>query len=524
MTTEQQHLYDSLISLTSVTNLGVEKALSHIGTLIDLSSDLNKPEGLCKAIDLSRSLERQALSPAQSTILHYFTGNAWSGLRKIEDKGQANKLWTNAELESEILAFRKALRADGFANLLGERKCQTLTNLGNALDSTGRFIEAIEYWDAALSENQSFAMAVGNRGIGLVHYALALYDPSHQTYCLGHSYRSICDALALPLEEAPKTIFEKYRGWLESNVSSKALTGVQDHEEFLLGSEKEEVRYKNWCLDNRLFLNPLNDLGKDPISAVDVFGLPSIVTGIDEGPYYYGCFNQMKQEFASARYMLFSGAHRNSVHLSDRGVQLYNTLDYPSYGFSAEETKAAFRIAYSLFDKIGYFLNQYLKLGIDANAITFRTFWYAAGKKNRGIREEFQNSGNRSLRGLFWLGKDLYEDRVGFKDAMQPDARELSLIRNHLEHKYLKLHDDLWSGPQTNNDLISSSFVDTLAYSMYRKDFEDRALRLIKMARAGLIYLSLAVHHEERKRRKAKGSDDKVVRQYLDSWEDDWKI
>jgi hypothetical protein len=232
----------------------------------------------------------------------------------------------------------------------------------------------------------------------------------------------------------------------------------------------------------------------------------------------------MKQEFVSARYLYYEGINPERGHFSDKAVLLFNTLDYPSYSLAVEKMKASFRAAYSLLDKIAYFLNHYLQLSIPEKQVSFRTFWYEAQTKKNGLRKDFQQRRNWPLRGLFWLSKDLYEDKPGFKESIEPDAQELNDIRNHLEHKYLKIHEDLWPGPPAHDDEISRALADTLAFSIYRQDFKEKTLRLIKMARAALIYLSLAIHSEERKRAKERGRDVFIPGMPMDVWEDDWKV
>jgi serine/threonine protein kinase len=44
-------------------------------------------------------------------------------------------------------------------------------------------------------------------------------------------------------------------------------------------------------------------------------------------------------------------------------------------------------------------------------------------------------------------------------------------------------------------------------YSLKRPDFEAKTLRILKHARAGLIYLSLGVHCEEQRRRSERGDE-----------------
>jgi hypothetical protein len=150
--------------------------------------------------------------------------------------------------------------------------------------------------------------------------------------------------------------------------------------------------------------------------------------------------------------------------------------------------------------------------------VSFKTFWYKGQERGKGLRAEFTKRPNWPLRGLFWLSKDLYEPAPGFREAVEPDAEQLAEIRNHLEHKYLKIHDMLVGRVELPDPL-----ADSLAFSMGRHDFEAKALRLLKMARAALIYLSLGVHGEER--RKAAGRGEKsIVPMFLDRWEDDWKL
>ena len=91
---------------------------------------------------------------------------------------------------------------------------------------------------------------------------------------------------------------------------------------------------------------------------------PSIVVKPGEGMHFQGFYNQLKQEYASARYLYYEGTTPTTPHFSDKGVLLINTLDYPCYSLAVEKMKMAFRMAYSLLDKVAYFLNDHLALGV----------------------------------------------------------------------------------------------------------------------------------------------------------------
>src|ERR1700719_4395732 len=88
-----------------------------------------------------------------------------------------------------------------------------------------------------------------------------------------------------------------------------------------------------------------------------------------------------------------------------------------------------------------------------------------------------EKSENWPFRGLFWLSKDLFEEE--FRGVTEPDAQALYEIRNHLEHKYLKVHEMMRSQP------ADSAWTDRLAYSVERQDFVAKTLRVLRLSRAG---------------------------------------
>jgi hypothetical protein len=224
------------------------------------------------------------------------------------------------------------------------------------------------------------------------------------------------------------------------------------------------------------------------------------------------------------RLLFYEGLTNKKPHYSDRDVLLYNTLDYPSYSLAAEKMKLAYRSAYSILDKIAYFLNHYLQLGIPARDVYFRKLWYEKCDKNLKLRSKFKESKNLALRGLFWLSKDLYEKSTGFRDSIEPEAKDLAEIRNHIEHKYFKLHEKEWRGPLKKANEFEKSLADTLAYSLYRDDFERKTLKLLKLARAALIYLSISIHIEEQYGAKKRDPRQISIPAYLGKWEDRWKF
>lgn len=518
-----------LLQIESADDLDAEAALNHLARLIDLAFDFKHVEGTIRALQVGEAISKRSLAPAQTAILNYYLSNAWANRRHLErTTAQDEWKWEQPEIETQIIHLRRALGNDGFSELHPLRQCQIVTNLGNLFNTVGRFVEAIEYWDEALAVIPSFGMAQGNRGYGLTCYARVMYDEGQRPVFLRHAYVGLRAALSSNPDDVcgvdpwARDGFGKQVAWLESTLVPEYLSLGTQIEEFPLGECEDEIKYRQWCLRNRLFLNPLNDLGPFSIAAHDVLTTPSIVVKPGEGMHFQGFYNQLKQEYASARYLYFEGTTSTKPHFSDKGVLLINTLDYPCYSLAVEKVKMAFRMAYSLLDKVSYFLNHYLALGIPERKVNFRSFWYVKRERKRGLLPEFGNCENWPLRGLFWLSKDLFEDAPEFRESLQPDAQELDSVRNHAEHKYLKLHETLWSGP-TDEDRAFGGRPDMLAFSVYRKNFTAKALRLLKMARAALMYLTLAIHTEERKREDARPKKGLVLPMPVDTWEDEWK-
>ncbi len=523
---DNEKQFQEYISVQSIDEIKTEELIEIIGKLCDLSYILKKSNGCKHCIKLSKKLLNRDITSLQRALLFYFMANTYEDMRRITTISIENTWkWEQIEIEKQLIYLRSSINEKGFEELDDYRKCQIYTNLGNILDHIGRSVEAIEYWDKALEIIPQFAMAIGNKGQGLFEYSKRLYDDGHRACFLKYTY----DCIKKALDFQPETR-EAYEGfnricsWIRNNISNDLLTQQLDCNKYSIGETNEESAYRKWCLENRLFLNPLNDLGTCSIAARDVLLLPSIVLPIGQGPYYQGFYNQMKQEYISARFMYYEGTSNRRTHFSDKEVFLYNTLDYPCYCLNIERIKASFRIVYSIFDKIGFFLNHYLKLGISEKNVSFRKLWYDKKKGKDGklvVREEFKVKPNWPLRGLFWLSKDLYIPN--FKEAVEPDAQEISNIRNHLEHKYLKVHNHLWFGSAPDEIFPAKALEDSLVYSVRRKEFERKTLKLIKLTRAALIYLSQGIHMEERQREKDRDPNAILPNIELTLQDDDWK-
>ena len=285
-------------------------------------------------------------------------------------------------------------------------------------------------------------------------------------------------------------------------------------------SNTEEANYRRWCLKKHLFLNPLNDLVLEHTCfAADVLQLPGIVTPIKEKdiPIYFGLFNQIKQEFVYARYLCYQGQpFCDEPHYADKETCLVNLYDYPQYSIRIEQEKTAFRLLYSLFDKVAFFANKYWKLGIKDRDVTFHSIWKEeSGYKHKCKHAAIDAQNNESLLSIKWIYKD-FNDRFG--NSAHPELQKFNMLRNALEHKYVKVH----SGLQYS---IKEPYFDTEGiYHISDDDLQKFTIELICLVRELIIELSMAVHIEELKRRQVYDKSEIISQLTLQEYDDEWKF
>lgn len=466
--------------------------------LVDDAGDADNEEVLVYAIELSDIIESKA-SLSDACLVRYHRSNAWAALRSIRKTGEDVWSWEQPELLKQIYWLRGAVQHLGHADLPAARRAQIYCNLGNALSQAGRFVDALVEWRNALKEQPIHGMARGNLGIGLVSYGMFLYDEGHTFWFLREARKELNDAIEVGIGRDGATYpeallgFNRYLEFVEQQLAQYERLNEETHSDFLLGDSDPEQQYRQWCLEKNLFLNPLNDLYANPVAAQDVLLLPSHrIEGA--GITYRAFFNQLKQEFIYARWSLFDGINAKRLHFGDREVFLESNADLALYSIGLEKVKTAFRCAYSLLDKVAYFVNAYWKLGIPEKRVSFRTLWFedGKGKQPRQVRQIFEISKNFPLRGLFWIAKDIYEDDL--QTVASPTAKEMDALRNHLEHKFVKVVD-----VDTKVDFRSDMFEDKLSHQVVRDDLISRSEYLVMLSRSALIYLSLAMHVEERR-------------------------
>lgn len=510
--------YDQLMNITDITLFDQADQIDIIGNLFDFSYDLGSLAGIDHGFMLVQQIREDVLEPENSTVLNYDIANGWHYRRNLKYQSSSTAWqFQQEELTKEIFHLRKAVASDGFSRIDLMRQCQIYTNLGNSLSFIGRFVEAQESWNRAIVISPVFAMAIGNKANGLFHYGRVLFDNIHTNLFHVSAYHYLVDALKFSdyLHPEARNGFQGLHDWLKqfiaANFPKEYMTGLPKLNNFDLGNDSELSPYRLWCLENKLYINPLNDLGPYSDASHDCLNMPTLLLPANRAPVCINLYNQVKQEYATARYCFFISTSKCIPHFSDADVPLVETMETIKYSYYVEQMKIAFRLAYSILDKVAFLLNDYLELMIKPNRVSFRGLWYENEQKKQ-LHSFFMNSDNWALRGLFWLSMDLYEKDSDFDTVLEPEAKEVASIRNHIEHKGFKVVSDISFFPHSYE-------WEDISYSISRADFEAKTLKLLKLTRAALIYVAIAVSHEEQKKenmgRKAAQFPTDLVPQYM---------
>lgn len=470
------------------------------GALYNFSEDLGRISGLDRVIALNKNIEDRDLAAVHEAFRYYQLANAYS-LRDAWKEGDTHMAFFDSDDLLEALGYARAAVAREYTTAISNhRETQSFVNFANILSRTGRVCEALVWYTRAVENNPAFGMALGNRGQCKMNYAALLFSPSHTAKMLHSAYRDFERALT-DTEGLYSRAEANFRARMEriEKYGDEQLS-MEHEDEYELGDTEMDQKYHRWVLDNHLYLNPLNDISTHTVTAHDYFHLPNMLILDDDDFPYPGIYNQIKQEFVSARYLYFEGITKTdeSPHFSDRDVKLPDTLDYAVYGYRTEQIKTALRMAYAIFDKLGELLNKYFDVG--QRTPGFHQVWYKDGEYPKGLADPFRNSDNWALNALYWIKKDFHHSvSKRDEDSVVIVAHELRKIRTAVEHDYIKVFDDdIVSSPDGTHGAVQDTLYDAIG----RTQLRQAALEMLRLARAAMIYLSLAINYEERKKRE----------------------
>ncbi|VVQ05031.1 hypothetical protein PS928_02959 [Pseudomonas fluorescens] len=510
-----------------------------------------KYEELKTLIDL---LENRQYQSSKCRAQNYYT--IGTGYAVLADVLQSS--W-DERVGLQVKFYKKSQYEEGFSELSDDLRSRVYTNLANALFSQGRLFEAVREYDRAMAIFNN-PLAYFHKGRALLEVASSLYDKDHAVYFQKEAY-----PILKYVFECKKDLFDADH--LESIEAATPYAQFVSHfdqhfasicEEFphmslvkgATGKSNKERLYKQWCLENTLFINDLNEITAEPAAAQDVMGLPNVrysinpLVGVTESLWLSGGFSEIKHQYAHARFTYYEAikskyAHREISHYANNDLFLVSSLDYCIYRRDIEQIKVSFRLLYSCFDKLAVLLFKYLDPG-SAARVYFSNVWY----DNKKVKQNFLNSDNPYLLALYWLSREINDDEAeGHDHWMDSNAAKLADIRNKLEHGGFRVViDDLYKITNAfDRELAEAKYAEILTridannkilkggvpkaeqkkireeiksdqslidgknslkgYPLIitDKELRDQTLRLMSKVRYAIMYTSLAIHFEEEK-------------------------
>jgi len=371
------------------------------------------------------------------------------------------------------------------------------TNLANALSSQGRAFCCIELYDRAI-ELDNNPVAIVNKARNELFIAQSLYDEGHTQYHYLKAYELIKEGLSIidQLEEEQRIDLEEggellvFKEWFEKNYNIESFDYFSEYKEDL--ESKEQEAYLKWSADSCLFLNDLNDVFNGPIVYQDIMALPSTIHKINptltltEKLMYHGNFDEIKNDFCYARYLIFQSKDIDNEqgHIFNKTYPHIDAMCGSIDNLKTNQYKSAFKILYSLFDKIAYFTSRFFDLNdikLDTKINIDSLFKNIKNRKEWQPHPNLEDGQNFFINSLFFILKDI--KNVKGHDSVSTwidyDAQTFSEIRNAIEHRSLKIVSNIGYDLATNGNLHTKVEQEKIL-----KHIEDISLKLQEKKRA----------------------------------------
>ena len=426
-------------------------------------------------------------SPGAQNSARYNRANGCGALAKHCERAN--------DMEGRLIA-RQQERDDLQAVLLDGREIapellpNILVNFANSLSQLGRKAEALDYYAQALRIAPDHPIALGCAG--QVNLDFLGIQPRHNKRLLVEARRCISKALSKPRRLSqvggPRAQAEYERtlkriDQLIDGLLPRGVAGLEEYAAKLRATHagwQPESTISDW-IRSRLLLsvNPYPEWC--PSTACDDLFFDHLSTqtgeaGLDQFTALAHTLNQIKEDFATARYLYTLSQTANELAPLSKVTQYADTLDYADFGLASGLLKTAIRLEVDSLDKIANFLNRYLNLGINERNVSFATVWYEKGDLNKKIdhaalAHHLAQSG--WLRGIRDVAETLNLYPAPMKD-----------IRNKVTHDFLVIENILRPQVRLNGKTLSV-------------DAHEFARQLLVMTKGVIINLTAFVQRNE---------------------------
>ena len=467
--------------------------LEQIGIECDLAIETGEDQRISQLIDKVGSyLKADDLPDDALAKYNYFLANLYSKLsilRKEDFRG-----WRLGKFpENMVNAINKLRSAKTFAISRDDFLPNEIqTNLANEIARQRRTIECFEEWTCDFSlEGDSPYVSALSKARELIWTSYWLNDPGHTDCYLLETYSFLNDLQSnLTKTSHPGVIKTMNSDPQIAKVMefgrSKSQTEIEWDKNFPCPNYSDDEKiYRSWCLKNRLFANPLNDITQKWIADQDILQFPNHIVNAGEGPYFSAAFSSLKREYCFARFLAYEGMHGIHPEYENTKMFLTDTLDGERYEGHTEKVKTAFRICFSVLDSLAMLVNKYFEC--NREKASFTSNW---------IKNNLKDKENPFIDALYWLSCDLTDTSSIPKEkwkAPNPDSYKIRRMRNALEHSWVRVAEESNTIWDDKNDY---------AYTVTPNELEKNTISVLKLVRCAMIYFCLAVKYEEDKKRR----------------------
>jgi tetratricopeptide (TPR) repeat protein len=263
--------------------------------------------------------------------------------------------------------------------LPADMRSRALCNLGNTLDSSGRWLEAYEAYVDALDADPTNGNAAGNAAAAVM--AAARANAGQQAHLLAVHDRFV--AIAQANRDRTTEVAGLAATALWDQLAPTNSAGHFRHEGDV------ENPYQRWIVAHRLALATTVEGLSSNSGRFDGARVHSITTPVsqNEPPVMFGMLNVLKADYLAARRLAFRGEEMLGAgvgqHSDDTGVYT-DTLDDAIYGEASATLVLAHRAALDVLDKVAVAANEHFQLGDAPDKVNFRSLWRHRGGSLRG--------------------------------------------------------------------------------------------------------------------------------------------
>ncbi|MBC3887606.1 hypothetical protein GH810_04710 [Acetobacterium paludosum] len=488
--------------------------------------------GLKKIISELENVDAENLKNKKKIILYYALECTYSFLSEYNKEDDFyDKRINNFRKSIKVIESLGSYKIDRDMN---HQICHIYLKYANILDNCGRSNLAIEYYQKILELDSRNVNAKLDYAVCLCQYTWTMTVVSKNIEAIKYfAAKLFMEAFEMAkfstikegnikyyTEGYNKLIDKKIRDMKLDEIETRLIQAIILFDHITNNSNAEYV-YRKWVSENCLFLHPLNEITTRTKEfsedlCFDILHFKSMVKLDELNPFYREIFNEMKQTFIYCRLLMYEVITEELVdpHYGDLNTFIFSEDTNIKYSIKMEKLKNVFRLAYSVYDKIAFFINVYFELNMAEKRVSIKSIWKPIREKLNSVSRSpllHGPSDNRGLNGLYWNSRDVHNINDDNEDPVDLELADADHTRNCLEHRHVSIV----------NKVLPNSNDQNKIYYISEEELKQKSMRMLKLLREALICLCSAVNLEEDKR-KDNYKDNDIVN--VSVYKDEWKI